>query len=177
MPVMAGAGAPRPGPPCPGAPPGAAGAWAPSCAAAAASAPDMTMTPSTYARFMWLSNSQLEPELRGTGGAKRPRPTRPKDPALQGERPGLHRSRLTEYDPGAAGAYFSNWILSDRASARLLQPDPIPYGARVSTASTSCSRPFSTLNASAISHVHGSCGPPVIWRPSGVWKWRDLPAS
>src|SRR6187200_773518 len=80
----------------------------------------------------------------------------PKGPALQGERPGLHRSRLTEYDPGAAGAYFSNWILSDIASARLLQPDPIPYGARVSTASTSCSRPFSTLNASAISHVHGS---------------------
>ena len=34
-------------------------------------------------------------------------------------------------------------------------------------ASISCSRPFSTLNNSAMCHVHGTVGPAVTLRPSG----------
>ena len=60
---------------------------------------------------------------------------------------------------------------------KLLHPEVIPYGARSSTASISCSSPFSTLNTSAISQVHGCCGPAVTVRPSAVWNVRVFPAG
>src|SRR6476620_7634016 len=69
------------------------------------------------------------------------------------------------------------WILSDMPSSQLLQPEVMPYGERSSTASISCRSPFSTLNSSAISHVHGCCGPAETARPSGVLKSRVFPAG
>src|SRR6202035_1817684 len=66
---------------------------------------------------------------------------------------------------------------SDIPSSELLHPDIIRYGARSSTASIWCSLPFSTLNSSAISQVHGWVGPATTARPLGVSKWRVFPAA
>src|SRR5208337_1323813 len=62
-------------------------------------------------------------------------------------------------------------------SSQLLHPDVIPYGARASTASICRSLPFSTLNISASSQVHGCVGPATTARPLGVSKCRVFPAE
>lgn len=50
-------------------------------------------------------------------------------------------------------------ILSDNPCSQLLHPEFIPYGHSHTIASTCLINPFSILNNSAISHVHGRITP------------------